>query len=223
MRISLLFASAIGLPLALAACATAEGPDRRVAATAAEQWDDKVQVIGHPDSIRLGVHADGPSANQAAALSEFVGRWMQAEGGLIEVQAPVGASPRMIAGVHQLLTAQGAPAHAVRLSSYDAAAADGAPIVVGFERYEAVTPRCGLDWESLTKTRDNEAYRNFGCAITANMAAQVANPQDLLRPRDSTPIDAQRRATVLDKYRQGQPTASARDDQASGAVSKAVN
>ncbi len=142
---------------------------------------------------------------------------------MIEVQAPAGAAPRMISGVYQLLTAQGAPASAVKLSSYDPGGEPGAPIVVGFERFEAITPRCGLDWESLTRTRDNEAFGNFGCAITANIAAQVANPQDLIRPRNTTPVDAQRRTTVLDNYRRGEITASARDDQATGTVSKAVN
>ena len=57
----------------------------------------------------------------------------------------------------------------------------------------------------------------------ANIAAQIANPQDLLRPRDMTPADAQRRATVLGKYRAGEVTSSARDDQAAGAISRAIN
>ena len=36
-------------------------------------------------------------------------------------------------------------------------------------------------------------------------------------------VDAQRRATILGKYRQGQTTSSARDDQATGTVSRAIN
>jgi pilus assembly protein CpaD len=59
--------------------------------------------------------------------------------------------------------------------------------------------------------------------VTANIAAQVANPEDLLGPRAETPIDSGRRATVLDKYRKGELTSSAKDDQSSGVVSKAVN
>jgi pilus assembly protein CpaD len=221
--------AAAALGLALAGCATdgvasgkASGPNRQ-AATPTEQWTDRVQIVAHPDSIRLGVHADGPSPNQAAALSQFVDRWMQAEAGQIDVQAPIGASPRMVAGVYQLLTAEGAPAHAVKLSSYDPAGLAGAPIVVGFERYQAIAPKCGLEWESLTRTAGNDPYTNFGCAVTANMAAQTANPEDLLRPRGTTPADAQRRATVLDKYRKGEATSSRADEQAVGVVSKAVN
>jgi pilus assembly protein CpaD len=214
--------SAVALALALSACASAPS-DGMLATTPTEQWTDKVQVVAHPDAIRLGVHANGPSANQAAALSDFVTRWMQAEGGVIQVQAPTGASPRMISGVYQLLTAQGAPPSAVKLSSYDPGEQPGAPIVVGFERYEAITPRCGLEWENLTRTAANQAHSNFGCAVSANMAAQVANPEDLIRPRTSTLVDAQRRTTVLDRYRRGEITSSARDDQATGAVSRAVN
>ena len=222
MRTRVIVLSATALALALSACA-AQNPEAKLAATPSEQWTSKVQVVAHPDSIRLGIHADGPSSNQETALSDFVLRWMQADGGVIDVQAPRGASPRMIAGVYQLLTAQGAPANAVKLSSYDPGPEPGAPIVVGFERFEAITPKCGLDWENLTKTSDNDGFANFGCAVTANIAAQVANPEDLIHPRAETPADAQRRGTVLDKYRQGQLTSSARDDQATGTVSKAVN
>jgi pilus assembly protein CpaD len=59
--------------------------------------------------------------------------------------------------------------------------------------------------------------------VTANIAAQVANPEDLLGPRPETPIDSGRRATVLDKYRKGEVTASAKDEQSNGIISKAVN
>ena len=51
----------------------------------------------------------------------------------------------------------------------------------------------------------------------------MANPEDLIQPRNSTPVDAQRRTTVLGKYRAGELTASAREEQATGIVSKAVN
>ena len=207
--------------LALAGCASNKAV--RNAVTPTEAWTDKVKVESQPQIIRLGVHADGMSPNQAAAVADFVGQWMQVEGGLITVQAPVGASPRMVASVQAHLAAQGAPLAMIDLASYDAAGNAAAPIVVAYDRFTVDTPRCGQNWESLTRTRNNEAFGNFGCAVTANIAAQVANPQDLLRPRAMTPADAQRRATVLGKYRQGQVTSSTRDDQAGGAISQAIN
>lgn len=195
----------------------------RTATTPTEAWTDKVTVETQPEIIRLGVHADGVSANQASAVAAFVSQWMQVDGGLITVQAPVGASPRMVASVQAHLAAQGAPLSMIDLASYDAAGDRAAPIVIAFDRFTVETPRCGQNWENLTRTRNNEAFGNFGCAVTANIAAQIANPQDLLRPRTMTPADAQRRATVLDRYRRGEVTSSARDTQAIGTVSTAIN
>jgi pilus assembly protein CpaD len=207
--------------LALAGCASNKAV--RNAVTPTQAWTDKVKVESQPQIIRLGVHADGVSPNQAAAVADFVGQWMQVDGGVITVQAPLGASPRMVASVQAQLAAQGAPLAMIDLASYDAGGNAAAPIVVAYDRFTVDTPRCGQDWESLTRTRNNEAFGNFGCAVTANIAAQIANPQDLLRPRTMTPADAQRRATVLGKYRQGLTTSSARDDQAAGAISQAIN
>jgi pilus assembly protein CpaD len=208
--------------LTLSACASSHRA-QLTAATPTELWNDKVKVDKQPDTLLLGVHADGLSSTQAAAVAGFVNQWMQANGGDITVQAPVGASPRMIAGVQAALAAQGAPIGSILLASYDPAGDPAAPIVVAYDRYSVETPRCGTNWESLTRTRNNEVYNNFGCAVTANMAAQIANPEDLLHPRTMTPADAQRRATVLGKYRAGEVTSSARDDQAVGAISKAIN
>jgi pilus assembly protein CpaD len=221
MRPSAPFLVAALAALALAGCASDTAV--RTAVTPTQAWTDKVRVEAEPEILRLGVHADGMSANQAAAVADFVGQWMRAEGGVISVQAPLGASPRMVASVQAHLAAQGAPLSMIDLASYDAAGDPAAPIVVAFDRFIVDTPLCGQNWESLTRTRNNEAFGNFGCAVTSNIAAQVANPQDLLRPRVMTPADAQRRATVLGRYRQGQTTSSARDDQAAGAISRAVN
>ncbi|GAI42846.1 unnamed protein product, partial [marine sediment metagenome] len=38
-----------------------------------------------------------------------------------------------------------------------------------------------------------------------NLAAQIANPADLLGPRASTTIDAERRGKVIDAYRNATP------------------
>jgi pilus biogenesis lipoprotein CpaD len=53
------------------------------------------------------------------------------------------------------------------------------------------------------ETGHNEPYANFGCAQQHNIAALVANPQDLNVPRTSTPPDAMRRSKVISDYRTG--------------------
>jgi len=215
--------------LGLSACASAgvEPPvPAPVSRTDGEKWRDQIKVDGRADEIQLAVHATGVSANQDQALSALVSRWLSAQAREIVVSAPLGgdapAAGAMAAQVRERLVFYGAAPAQVRVVGYDAVGLDQAPLRVGFEIFTAEGPTCGR-WENLTATRKNEAYDNFGCAMAANLAAQIANPEDLIRPRDSTPIDAGRRDTVVGKYRKGEVTSSAKDDQANGAISKAIN
>ena len=96
------------------------------------------------------------------------------------------------------------------------------PVIVGFQVFVAQGPTCG-SFGNLARSAGNTPYDNFGCAIASNIAAQVANPQDLISPRDMTPADAVRRGVVLGKYRNGEPTSTVADKQASGQVSQVVN
>jgi pilus assembly protein CpaD len=211
----------------LGACASSSDLAQQAAAprTDSEQWMKRVQIDAHPDEVALVLHPELSPA-QAQAVDDLLDRWLAAEGREIVVKAPTGGPDSGLAGqmavvVRQRLVAMGAPAAHVRIVGYPAGAPN-APLKVGFVRFEAKGPQCG-EWENLAATRNNEAYANFGCAVTANMVAQVANPEDLLSPRDTTPADAGRRDTVLGKYRAGTSSASVREEQATGAVSKAVN
>lgn len=208
--------------LGLAACASTppdQGPSK-LAATETQQWMDRIKVDAAPDEILLKPHASGLSANQSAALEALVSRWLEAEARELVVTAPHSAGVMAIQ-VRDRLAALGAGSR-VRVVGVDPAAAEEGAIRVGFARYEARPIKCGQRWENLSATRDNTVYENFGCAMAANIAAQVANPEDLVRPRDMTPADAGRRDAVLGKYRRGEVTSSAKDEQASGAVSKAI-
>jgi pilus assembly protein CpaD len=219
VKIVLLAAAFAGL----AACASApseQGPSK-TAATETQQWVDKIKVTSAPDEIILAPHATGLSANQGSALEALVGRWLEAEGRELVVTAPNSAGA-MATQVRDRLVLLGAPGARVRVVGFNPTGPEDNTIRVGFLRYEAQPLRCGERWENLTATRNNTAYENFGCAMAANIAAQVANPEDLIRPRDMTPIDAGRRDAVLGKYRKGEVTSAAKDDQASGAISKAI-
>lgn len=206
----------------LAACAsTPAGPEAARAPTETQTWAERVKVTPTADEIQLAVHAAGLSANQSAALEALVGRWLRAEARELVVTAPAGAGAMAVQARERLIFL-GAPAAKVRIVAADPAAPGEAVLRVGFVRYQAEPLKCGQAWESLTATRDNRAYENFGCSVAANMAAQVADPEDLLRPRDMAPADAGRRDVVLGKYRRGEITSTARDEQASGAISKAI-
>jgi len=206
----------------LSACAS-KVPDRiDKADTPTEHF--QARAVESTPEMQLAVHGQGLSPAQTDALSVFVVDWAAAEGGSITIQVPSrgadsGASFRTAEGARSRLIAQGVPADRIVTQGYEPA--EGAPGVVklSYRRYEVVTPSCGKVWTNLARTASNDVQGNFGCAVTANFAAQLANPGDLVRPRDTTPADAGRRATVLEKYRRGEATSSAKDDQAKGAVS----
>lgn len=92
-------------------------------------------------------------------------------------------------------------------------------IRVTYIRYVAEAPSCGNWSQNLTYTASNVLPPNFGCATQHNIAAMVADPRDLVTPDTSGQSDAQRRLTVLQKYRAGEPTPAQRIQQQSGAVS----
>jgi len=95
-------------------------------------------------------------------------------------------------------------------------------VTVNIVDYRARTYACGQTWENLAATRNNTPYQNFGCAVSSNLAAQIADPRDLQTPREATSADMGRRSVVFDKYRKGDVTSSAKDDNATGAISNAI-
>jgi len=215
------------LAACVAACASRPPPKDQAAQqggpTPTEQFT--ATADSHRDQILIAAHAEGLSAAQAAALSDMVDRWRDNGGGPITVQAPShggGESYRSAMAIQEALTGLGLRDTQIKLTGYEASTAEGAPVVVSFASYEARTPKCGQDWDAFTKSADNKVNSNFGCAITANMAAMVANPADLAGPRSSDPADVQRRETTLGKYRTGAVSSSAKDDQAGGAVSTVI-
>lgn len=214
--------------LSLAACAT----DDQVASqepprpqTPTERF--AIEVREHPEELKLAAHAQGLSSNQTSALNVFIDHWQSVNGGDVLVKTPSNAGEphavyRVTIDAKDYLVAHGVSPERVHVVSYDAGGDQAAPVVLGYAAYVAKGPRCGQQWENLTATKDNHEYDNFGCAVTANLAAEISNPADLLSPHPMDPADAGRRQTVLDHYRKGESTSTAKDDQANGAVSTAV-
>ncbi len=91
-------------------------------------------------------------------------------------------------------------------------------VELGVIGYEASTAPCG-DWSrNLGDDADNRVDANFGCATQPHIAAQVADPRDLVTPRAMGNGDAARRATVYDAYKAGKPTGAQTTPDQSAAV-----
>jgi len=218
---TLLVAAAFSLAaLCLGACASA--PKKPAAPSRAAQAVNPLELYplkadATTDKIALAPHEAGLSPAQTEAVKQLAVRRVKTSGGVITLSLPHGAADPAVAArtadfVQALLAVEGAPAQRSTYESTD----PKAPLLVSFDYEKAEIAKCGKDWGDLSKTSDNLDYDNFGCAVTANMAAQIANPNDLVRPRIEDAPDAERRMTVLDKYRAGKVTA-ADEPQAKGA------
>lgn len=137
-------------------------------------------------------------------LADYRGR----SSGIIRIDFPAG-SPNASAAAHlrgemrALLRSNGISAGRIVETRYPANGDSGAPIRLSFVAMTAMTNACGEWPEDIGETFSNKNYHNFGCATQANLAAQIANPMDLVGPRAMTPIDAVRRSNVIGKYRTG--------------------
>lgn len=93
------------------------------------------------------------------------------------------------------------------LIAYYPASSSAAPLVLSYDGFGArVANRCGEWPEDLATGGDpqgwwNESYWNFGCATQSNLAQQVADPLDLVRPRVETPSDTIRAVSNIEALR----------------------
>ena len=105
----------------------------------------------------------------------------------------------------------------MQTGQYQTAYGSPAPVVVSYRTLKTVPQDCRQIGD-ITDTYTNQPSDNFGCFHTANLAAMIGDPRQLLEPYDMTIPDSQRRQTVYDKYIQGDNTASTQPDRQQVAV-----
>ncbi len=149
------------------------------------------------------------------SIAGFAADYLSASTGTIQIMVPhgspnSGAASGMRKQIRQVLTTRGVPSNRIIETSYQAEAnSNAAPVRISYVAITATTNPCGEWPEDLqNNTFSNKNYHNFGCATQSNLAAQIANPMDLVTPRDMAPIDATRRSTVIGLYREGSDTST---------------
>ena len=124
-------------------------------------------------------------------------------GDTVYVDAPYGVMARYdverIAGQYGLMVAPGTPVTTGQVSP--------GTVRVVVTRAEASVPGCP-NWDRpSTPNYNNQTLPNFGCSVNANLAAMVANPEDLLHGREgSSVIDAATAAKAVGSYREAAPS-----------------
>jgi len=152
-------------------------------------------------------HADSKlSITQRSVVEQVIANYQANGSGMVHILLPEGspnerAAARLRNDITAVLRKGGVKPFNISSERYRAGPTDTAPIRLSYTAMTASTHPCGQWPKDLLETADNRHYANFGCANQNNLAAQVANPADLLGPRASSPIDAERREIVIDDYR----------------------
>jgi pilus assembly protein CpaD len=189
-----------------------------------------ITVSEAPRTLQLFIGANRNSLTpmQRAQVLAFAESWKSEATGGVLIDLPTGTSnaPAAVSASHEvqsILAATGVPPGAMRVRGYPAGPASLGTIKITYPKITAQAGPCGVWPEDIgpSYNRDyfeNQQYWNFGCASQRNLAAMVENPADLVQPRAETPAYTMRRTVVVDKYRQGQSTATTYPSSQSGKI-----
>ena len=187
---------------------------------------EKVQSL----TVFIGDARGTLTPTQRAEVGGLASSWRQEATGGIVIEMPAGSPNERAAAsasreIRSILAASGVPARAIEIRPYPAQdPVRLGTIRVNYPRMAAETGPCGLWPNDIGPTTDpsywaNKPAWNHGCANQRNLAAQVANPADLVQPRGEGPVLASRRNTVTEKYRKGEPTPTQSQDANKGKIS----
>ena len=188
-----------------------------VAGSAPDDYRTRHPIVVQQDEttedIVVSANARDLSYRDRAVALSFASRFKQSGADHMAILVPSGSAneiaARRVAGqIGEALVERGVSANRIRLQTYSAAGhGDAATVRLVYAGITAeVRGQCGQWDEDLMDMSENRNYKNFGCATQKNLAAMVANPADLLGPRGESEIDATRRTTVINDWRENGST-----------------
>lgn len=189
----------LALSAALAGCVTdnAEPPSRGLASV-------NVPVVERADYAFDAAAPDGSlGPSEAARLDAWFRSLQLGYGDSIYIDGPYAEGARndvaRVAGQYGLLVSGGAPV------TPGAIAPGSVRIIVS--RTRAFVPNCP-NWSVKSQPNfDNATMSNFGCGVNSNLAAMIANPEDILHGREGSGVsDANTASRAIGVYRTTPPT-----------------
>ncbi len=195
--------------------------------------------LRHPIAVRegkqtltvfIGDRRGGLTPLQRTEVAGLASGWRREATGGFVIEIPVGGANERAATsvsreIRAVLAANGVPGHSIEIRPVPTQdPVRLGTIRVNYPKMVAETGPCGLWPEDIGPTMNvahisNRPNWNHGCASQRNLASQVAEPADLVQPRAETPALTSRRATVLEKYRKGEATATQYPDANKGKIS----
>jgi len=202
--------SALGL--SLVACSSS-APARKPTI-----FQNSIQVAESIERLELYTRPNGLelSARDQLAVSQFLENYGRRGDGPIYINIPSQAASGLGAQqaqniVRQNLASMGLAGAGVQTGHYHSVHGAPAPVVVSYRTLKAVPQDCRT-LGNLAYTHVNQPYDGFGCSQSANLAAMIDDPRQLLDPYEMGTPDSQRRQTIYDKYIKGENPASDHPD-----------
>ncbi len=164
--------------------------------TEAEQSLD-IPVASGATSLNIAVRSN---------ITAFASAYAQSGTGILHMLVPTGSAnaaavDHVTKDIYSAIEEGGGHRDRVAVQSYDARAhGAAAPVRLSYAAVTAQTGNCGAWPEDLGRASKNNTHPDFGCSQQKNLAAIVANPGDLLGPRQMSPIDAAQRESVIKTY-----------------------
>ena len=191
-------------------------------AISVEKKTEFLEVAIHPQASEL-------SLADKAAISNFVAAYRDhGHGPLIMSLPESSANPQLavaaVAEARAIAYDNGVRYEEIEGTHHGEESLVSEPMILAFQAYEAIAPDCpSLAMTDFSDISTNNERSTLGCAVRSNLAAMIADPADLLGSRPLDKADPLRRAVILEKFRQGEPTGSTRSNDESGTVSQAVS
>jgi pilus assembly protein CpaD len=201
----------VAIAASLSGCASMMRPTQK--AFAPDEYDVRHPIRIAETPAHLDVFATGHSLDrrQHADIVAFARDYARHGRSGITAAVPQGNRGGVSLAAIQQALAEGGAAGRLHVVPYAADVSRGAaPVRLSYMKLQAkVDSQCGLwpvDLASGGKleTWHNRPHHNLGCSYQTMIAAQVADPIDLVRPRAEGPIDVGKRTRDIEALRKGE-------------------
>lgn len=184
-------------------------PTHRLQPVKVAESVERLELYARPSGLEL-------SARDEYAVSAFLDAYAAQGSGPLYINRPATALDQQgvkqtDALLHRLMTRSGIRPDNSQSGTYYTRPGDPAPVVISYRTLRAIPQDCS-HLGDLTVTHRNSVTPEFGCFASANLAAMISDPRQLIEPYTMGPPNAQRRQVVYDKYIQGESTASERPE-----------
>jgi len=219
--------------LALGACAKGDLTTASAPVDVRERHPIVLRDAPRSLDVFVGRSGSGLDPRQADDVTRFGEDYRRSGRGGLVAEVPSGTGRELAArdtldGIRRSLARAGISPGALSVRTYPASDPGlASPIRLTYASLQAGLPHSCGQWpedagvSSYKTDASNESLWNFGCSTQANLAAQVADPLDLVRSRGEGRLDTQKRLEAIKKLRDGKdPSTQYRQEQS--AISTAV-